>query len=247
MSYRPLKLWNGRCYSVLPPEWQKGSHAYIAAHSVADIRRLCEEMGLPNWPSAHEVTMYFSPCWGDPMKGVTPARGVFFTRCIDGQTGVYVVKPGPVFAPVEVASPDDPVARAAMYLGSTLAREQCVYLNGNTVRRMASEVLKAASECQPAGASRDTLADTLSQIALSCSDAGTTDRLDALVATLRLKPAGLSQLRIAELIRTYGSNAAPTAANEWTTGDLPLVGAVIQAVIAEAAHAFPTPPLRTER
>lgn len=70
-----LKLWNGRAIDVLG-NTRQSMHIYVAAHSIADLQRLCKELGL-NVPSRHEIKTYWSNCWGNPMDGITAERGVW--------------------------------------------------------------------------------------------------------------------------------------------------------------------------
>jgi hypothetical protein len=77
---KQLKIWNGRPYGVLPSSQWKGTHIYVAAYSVADVQRLCGELGL-HIPSRNEITEYWSKnCWGDSMKGIPVERGVWMTE-----------------------------------------------------------------------------------------------------------------------------------------------------------------------
>jgi hypothetical protein len=76
-----LKLFNGRCYGVLPSsQWKRNGHTghiFVAAYNVEDARRLCRELGL-NDPGRTEVVKYWNKdCWGNSMEGVTPERGVW--------------------------------------------------------------------------------------------------------------------------------------------------------------------------
>lgn len=77
---RALKVWNGGAYSVLPQsQWKRGhdsAHIYACAHSVADLRQLCVELGL-HAVAASEVRGYWSNCWGRSMDGIEPERGIW--------------------------------------------------------------------------------------------------------------------------------------------------------------------------
>lgn len=77
---RPLKVWNGRAYGVLPQsQWKQGSdgaHIYACAYSVADLQSLCDELGLHRI-AASEVKNYWSACWGNQMDGIQPERGIW--------------------------------------------------------------------------------------------------------------------------------------------------------------------------
>ena len=77
---RKLKIWNGRPYGVLPSSKWNGAHIYVAAYSVADVQRLCGELGLCT-PSRSEITEYWSKdCWGNAMEGVPVERGIWVTQ-----------------------------------------------------------------------------------------------------------------------------------------------------------------------
>lgn len=65
---RKLKFWNGR--------WGRNQHAYVAAYSQADAVALINSV-TNNQFTLHEIQKYWSPCWGNPMKGVTPERGLW--------------------------------------------------------------------------------------------------------------------------------------------------------------------------
>jgi hypothetical protein len=78
---KQLKLWNGRCYGVVPRnQWKRDGHVghvYVAAYSANDVRRLCRELGLGD-PGAHEIKVYWNKgSWGNSMAGITPERGVW--------------------------------------------------------------------------------------------------------------------------------------------------------------------------
>ena len=80
---KQLKLWNGRPYGVLPSGQWKGTHIYVAAYSVADVQRLCGELGL-SIPSRNEISVYWSTgCWGNAMEGIAVERGVWVTSDYD--------------------------------------------------------------------------------------------------------------------------------------------------------------------
>jgi len=69
---KKLVLFNGRWF-----DRGKTGHAYIAAHSVADAARMCEQIaGCRGWNA--EIKNYFSKgCWGTKMIGITPERGLW--------------------------------------------------------------------------------------------------------------------------------------------------------------------------
>lgn len=79
---KSLKLFNGRGWDV--------GHIYIAAKTKKDAARLyCEahkkarnatwEIDKSDIGRAYrEISVYFSPCWGNPMDGITPEVGVWW-------------------------------------------------------------------------------------------------------------------------------------------------------------------------
>lgn len=82
---KKLKIWNGRGYCAQKPSdpiWQgvrSGAyrHAYIAAYSREDARRVIEEY-CGRKPPVSEIRDYFSEgCWGTSMSSITPERGLW--------------------------------------------------------------------------------------------------------------------------------------------------------------------------
>lgn len=82
---RALKLFNGRahvCWNTKDPIWdgvnRNGSmHAYVAAYSRADARRVIQEY-CGHLPSDSELRDYWHEgAWGNSMDGVTPERGLW--------------------------------------------------------------------------------------------------------------------------------------------------------------------------
>ncbi len=74
---KELKIWNGRPYGVLPSTQWKGTHIYVAAYSMADVQRLCGELGL-RIPSTNEISEYWNKgCWGNAMQKIPIERGVW--------------------------------------------------------------------------------------------------------------------------------------------------------------------------
>lgn len=79
-----LMLWNGgasSCRKPGEPLWQgvrpnSSKHAYVAARSRADARRVIAEY-CGRDPGDHELKTYWSPCWGNAMDGITPERGLW--------------------------------------------------------------------------------------------------------------------------------------------------------------------------
>jgi len=81
---KKLKLFNGR-------DWEcRGGHLYVAAYSTKDAAELASAAyrkikGYEDRPdieatSVHEVRTYWNKgCWGNPMEGVVPERGVWWT------------------------------------------------------------------------------------------------------------------------------------------------------------------------
>ncbi len=82
---KTLKIWNGRGYCCIKPSDPLFSgmrpngyvHAYVAAYSRADARRVIEEYtGID--PKETELRDYFSEgCWGNAMVNITPERGLW--------------------------------------------------------------------------------------------------------------------------------------------------------------------------
>lgn len=81
---KTLKLWNGG-------DWKaRHGHLYVAAYSVKEACELCREAYRKVRPDApedyypittHELNVYFNKgCWGNPMDGVTPERGVWWSK-----------------------------------------------------------------------------------------------------------------------------------------------------------------------
>lgn len=60
-----LKKWNGRAQDF------NNGHANVAAYSQKQAAELLSEAYRSN-TSVNEVREYFSPCWGDDMKGIEP-------------------------------------------------------------------------------------------------------------------------------------------------------------------------------
>ena len=70
---KSLLLLNGR--------WGKFVHIYIAAKSIADACRICEQIKGRSWSGwRREINIYFSKCWGDPMDGIISQRGAWITK-----------------------------------------------------------------------------------------------------------------------------------------------------------------------
>ena len=92
-SMKTLKLWNGRGGSRKDPKsgyWIETGHCYIAALSKAEAIALMRLAGFETF-TRHELDEYYSPdCWGSPMEGIKPMRGVWATR-LDGESSL--VKP----------------------------------------------------------------------------------------------------------------------------------------------------------
>ena len=74
-----LKLFNGRGGKG----WRQTPYEslYIAAKSRADAARLLSEVfgrTVEFWQK--EVKIYWSECWGNPMKEITPERGIWGSK-----------------------------------------------------------------------------------------------------------------------------------------------------------------------
>ena len=79
---KELKIWNGRGWNMRRPVDGKGvEHVYVAAYSRADAVRLINQAAGYSAVNDAEIKNYFSDgCWGNPMDGITPERGVWVTR-----------------------------------------------------------------------------------------------------------------------------------------------------------------------
>lgn len=82
---RQLKIWNGRGYCCVKrddPRWHALKfndcpHAYVAAYSRADARKVIEEY-CGRLPPDSELRDYWSAgCWGTAMASITPERGLW--------------------------------------------------------------------------------------------------------------------------------------------------------------------------
>lgn len=68
---RKVKTWNG--YAIKSGEqW----YIYIGATSVRQALELVKEAGFGYMGASH-LKNYFSPMWGNPMKGIEPEVGVW--------------------------------------------------------------------------------------------------------------------------------------------------------------------------
>jgi hypothetical protein len=83
MAKKKLKIWNGRGYSCRinsDPRWDTANdgHAFVCAYSVADALRVIAEYTGHLSASLSEIKNYWSAgCWGTPMEGITPERGLW--------------------------------------------------------------------------------------------------------------------------------------------------------------------------
>ena len=81
---RELKLWNGGGNSLRKsgdPLWDgvranASVSACVAAYSRADARRVMAEYASRSVGDT-EIRDYWSACWGNDMKNVTPVRGLW--------------------------------------------------------------------------------------------------------------------------------------------------------------------------
>ena len=82
---KELKLWNGRgycCKKLDDPSWDSlgregPPHAYVAAYSRADARRVIAEY-CGKMPSDFELSVYWNEgTWGNYMNDVVPERGLW--------------------------------------------------------------------------------------------------------------------------------------------------------------------------
>ena len=84
---RELKIWNGRgicCRTDSDPRWKdvpwnRCGHAYVAAYSREDARRVIEEY-TGEKPSVSELRDYWAEgCWGRAMDGIEVERGLWIS------------------------------------------------------------------------------------------------------------------------------------------------------------------------
>ena len=109
---RQIKCWNGRGYCCINrdcPHFQAAVdrlaenvalyeakrrvesciRGYVAAYSRADAERVIEEYA-GHRPTRSELRDYWSPCWGNPMDGIEPERGLWLTFDHSERTPVRV-------------------------------------------------------------------------------------------------------------------------------------------------------------
>lgn len=68
---------NGRWFQSCRGE----CHIFIAAYSVSDACRICEELSGCSHGWRREIDVYFSKgCWGNSMTGITPERGAWIRK-----------------------------------------------------------------------------------------------------------------------------------------------------------------------
>lgn len=64
---KKIKIWNGRA---------QGNHkgeAFVAAYTQKQAAELLGT-AFKTLVSTNEIRVYFSPCWGDPMKDIIPTE-----------------------------------------------------------------------------------------------------------------------------------------------------------------------------
>jgi hypothetical protein len=67
---KQLRLWNG--------PFLDRKHCYVAAYSVADANKIMmQAAGRQHGSFASYIREYFSECWGTPMAGIIPERGLW--------------------------------------------------------------------------------------------------------------------------------------------------------------------------
>ena len=84
---RQLRFWNGGAAWMRKgsdPFWSDvyfnaSPHAYVAAYSRIDARRVIAEY-TGSMPSDTEIRDYWSECWGIAMDGIEPVRGMWLAR-----------------------------------------------------------------------------------------------------------------------------------------------------------------------
>lgn len=85
---KQLILFNGRGHGR---KYGRDYHFYIAAYSYADAGRLLSQAtGIEtNW--YRELKDYYSKnCWGNPMKGIIPERGLWVCKEAFGEKPIKV-------------------------------------------------------------------------------------------------------------------------------------------------------------
>lgn len=85
---RALKIWNGRGdYHELD------GHLYACATTKKEVVELITQAGYyPNMTMRELNTYWSAGCWGTPMEGITPEKGVWFIHRKD-ENKIPRVKP----------------------------------------------------------------------------------------------------------------------------------------------------------
>lgn len=79
---KTLKIWNGRGHG----KFDRG-HIYVAAFSKKQAAELISQ-ACGYRVSVSEITVYYSPCWGNPMNGITADE-----PCVYASEKMYDEKP----------------------------------------------------------------------------------------------------------------------------------------------------------
>lgn len=84
---KELKLWNGRgivCRNHKDDRWKSdnhnvrhSAHAFVAAYSRADARRIIESYTGCPVPDSEIVQYWSAGHWGNTMNGIQPERGLW--------------------------------------------------------------------------------------------------------------------------------------------------------------------------
>jgi hypothetical protein len=67
-----VKMWNGTAIKHGGKQW----HIYVGATSVRQALELIKKAGFGYMGASH-IKNYFSPMWGNDMKGIEPEIGVW--------------------------------------------------------------------------------------------------------------------------------------------------------------------------
>ena len=72
---RKVKIWNG---TARRPKSRDYVSVYVGAYSMKHAAELLTENGF-GWHTASTIKNWFSPTWGNPMKGIEPEVGIWIT------------------------------------------------------------------------------------------------------------------------------------------------------------------------
>lgn len=72
---RKVKVWNG---TARPHGQREYVHVYIGAYNMKHAAELLTDNGF-GWHTAGTIKNWFSPVWGNSMKGIEPEVGIWTT------------------------------------------------------------------------------------------------------------------------------------------------------------------------